>query len=41
MEGLLGDVLQQIAEPVALLEGRTGQNSLNQLPSGIRLEVIN
>ena len=37
---LLGDELQQISEPGALLEGRTGNNSLYELPALIVGEIV-
>ena len=39
VQGLFDDVLQQFAEPGALLEVRTGHDSLDELPALIRLQV--
>jgi hypothetical protein len=41
VQGLFGDILQQIAEPVTLLEGVAGQDPQYQLPSWISLEITN
>jgi len=38
-QALLSDVLQQFAEPGALLEGCTGHNSLNELPTLVSSEL--
>ena len=40
VDGLLGDELQQISEPGALLKGWTGYDSLYELPALISKEVV-
>ena len=40
VDGLLSDVLEQIPEPGAFLEGRTGYNSLYEMPTLITKKVV-